>query len=237
MAEHTHINWTQATWNPHHGCIKVSPGCKNCYMYRDKARFGQDPRLIVRSKTKFNDPLKWKEPKLIFTCSWSDFFIEEADKWREEEWDVIRKTPQHTYQILTKRPERIEEHLPHDWGDKGYENVWLGVSAESQSYFDLRVPLLKSVPNLCRFISAEPLLGPINFGVWGLFGIKWVITGGESDPINPRPMKPEWAMSIRDQCANYGIAYLHKQNGGSQMMGGEWGGRLLDGKIYDGMPR
>lgn len=108
MAENTKIEWTDATWNPWHGCRKVSPGCKNCYMFRDKARYGQDPNIVVRSKdATFYAPLKWKEPRKIFTCSWSDFFIEEADEWRDEAFAIMALTPQHTYQVLTKRPERM----------------------------------------------------------------------------------------------------------------------------------
>src|SRR3990167_11527130 len=111
MSDKTHINWTEATWNPWHGCIKVSPGCKNCYMYREKNRYGQDPAVVVRSKpATFNAPLKWKEPARVFTCSWSDFFIKQADPWRDEAWDIIYQTPHLTYLILTKRPERIEAH-------------------------------------------------------------------------------------------------------------------------------
>ena len=233
MAKTSAIEWTQATWNPWHGCIKVSPGCAKCYMYRDKERYGQDPRQVARSKTTFTAPQKWKEPKLIFTCSWSDWFIEEADAWRDDAWDVIRKTPQHTYQILTKRPERIGDCLPRDWGWNGWDNVWLGVSVETQDYLD-RVQMLKQIPAGLRFISAEPLLGSIDFG--DLSGIGWVITGGESDPANPRPMKPEWAISIRDQCKTFGIPFFHKQNGGSVRVDGVWGGAELDGKVYREFP-
>ena len=111
MAIQSKIQWTNATWNPWHGCKKVSPGCKFCYMYRDKERYNQDPTTVLKSKTKFNAPLQWNEPKLIFTCSWSDWFIEEADQWRAEAWKIIKNTPHHTYQILTKRPERIKDHL------------------------------------------------------------------------------------------------------------------------------
>lgn len=111
MAHQSNIEWTEATWNPWHGCHKVSQGCKNCYMFRDKARYGQDPNVVVRSKTKFYDPLKWKEPRRIFTCSWSDFFIEEADAWRDEAFAIMALTPQHTYQVLTKRPDRMYEYL------------------------------------------------------------------------------------------------------------------------------
>lgn len=231
MAQVTTIEWTEATWNPWHGCRKVSPGCKHCYMYRGKLRYGQDPRRVVRSRTTFYDPLKWDEPKLIFTCSWSDWFIEEADAWRDEAWEVIRRTPHHTYQILTKRPERILSCLPEDWGD-GWPNVWLGVSIETQRYV-FRKEILVSVPCRVRFISAEPLLGPIDFG--SLRGVHWVITGGESGP-DARPMDPAWARSIREQCQAAGVAYFHKQNGGNRLVDGAWGGRLLDGRVWSAMP-
>lgn len=111
MGENTKIEWTEATWNPWHGCHKVSQGCKNCYMFRDKKRYGQDPNVVVGSKTKFYDPLKWKEPRKIFTCSWSDFFIEEADPWRDEAMAIMALTPQHTYQVLTKRPDRMLKYV------------------------------------------------------------------------------------------------------------------------------
>ena len=162
MGDRSNISWTMATWNPWRGCRKVSPGCKNCYMFRDQTRYGQDPSIVTRSKTTFNAPLKWKEPTLIFTCSWSDWFIEEADAWRAEAWDIIRRTPHHTYQILTKRPERMVEHLPADWGD-GWSNVWMGVSVESQQYADKRIPELLEIPARVRFLSVEPMLGPIDF--------------------------------------------------------------------------
>ena len=129
-------------------------------MYRDKDRYGQDPTTVMRSKAKFKEPLKWKEPKLIFTCSWSDWFIEDADEWRDEAWEIIKNTPQHTYQILTKRPERIADHLPEDWGE-GYPNVWLGVSVEYTKYVP-RILKLIGIPAKVRFVSFEPLLGPID---------------------------------------------------------------------------
>jgi len=231
MAKESLIEWTQATWNPWHGCIKVSPGCKNCYMYRGKRRWGRNPNVVVKSKTTFTDPLRWSAPRMIFACSWSDWFIEEADQWRMEAWDIIRRTPHHTYQILTKRPERILESLPHDWGE-GWGNVWLGASIENQSYV-FRKEILREIPAALRFISAEPLLGEIDFG--DLNGIHWVITGGESGP-SARSMNPAWARSIRMQCAAYGVAYFHKQNGGTKMIEHAWGGRVLDGRTWDEMP-
>jgi protein gp37 len=181
--ENSHIQWTDSTWNPHHGCKKISEGCKYCYMYRDKEKYGQDATVIQRSKTKFKDPLTWKDPRLIFTCSWSDFFIEEADGWRPEAWDIIRQTPHHTYQILTKRPERMMKNLPPDWGD-GWDNVWLGVTIENQETI-ARAAILAKVPAKTRFISAEPLLEEVNFlekveGRLILDDFHWIILGGES---------------------------------------------------------
>lgn len=231
MGKTSSIEWTEATWNPWQGCVKVSTGCKNCYMYRAKRRYGQNPILVVRSKTTFNDPLKWAEPRLIFTCSWSDWFIENADEWRDEAWDIIRRTPQHTYQLLTKRPERIHDHLPADWNE-GWQNVWLGVSIESQAYVS-RLTLLCEAPAHVRFVSAEPLLDPVYLG--DLSGISWVITGGESGP-GARSMKPDWVRLIRRQCKKAGVAFFHKQNGGTKKMEGAWGGRLLDGRTWDEMP-
>lgn len=170
MGERSRIEWTDATWNPWHGCTKVSPGCKHCYMYREKKQYGQNPAVVVRSKTTFTAPLKWKEPRRIFTCSWSDFFHETADPWRAEAWDVIRRTPQHTYLILTKRPERIREaappQLPLGWIDDGpWPNVWLGVSVETQEY-SWRIDHLAQIPAAIRFLSLEPLLGPLNISPW-----------------------------------------------------------------------
>lgn len=182
------IQWTEHTWNPWQGCKKVSSGCKFCYMYRDKERFKQDATIVVRSQPgTFNKPLQWKEPAQVFTCSWSDWFIDEADAWRPEAWEIIRRTPWLTYQILTKRPERIMGNLPPDWGN-GYPNVWLGVSAEDQGAYNERVPILASIPAQLRFVSLEPLLSPIDllgdtdsiFGVYLMQNINWIIVGGES---------------------------------------------------------
>jgi protein gp37 len=159
MADNSKIQWTDATWNPYHGCKKVSPGCKYCYMYRDKERYGHEPTEVLRSKSKFNEPLKWKGGKKIFTCSWSDFFIDEADEWRNDAWEVIRKTPQHTYQILTKRPERIKDNLPGFW-DEIKDHVWIGVSVETREEL-WRADEIKDIDCAVRFISFEPLLSLI----------------------------------------------------------------------------
>ncbi len=268
MAKQSNIEWTEATWNPWHGCHKVSAGCKNCYMFRDKKHYGQDPNTVVRSKTKFYDPLKWTEPQTIFTCSWSDFFIEEADPWRDEAFEIIAKTPQHTYQILTKRPDRMLDYISRSayLTNAPLNNVWLGVSVEDQKTADERIPLLLQTPAAVRFLSVEPLLGPLDlshylaydeengdgefletngwaYDSWsGGFmgpnthndptyapepGIHWVIAGGESGP-DARPMHPDWARSIRDQCQAANVPFFFKQ-------WGEWWpiSQMPDGYIDD----
>src|SRR6186997_748421 len=133
----THIQWTNETINPFMGCEKVSEGCKNCYMYRLLSSWGLDPSIVrkVSDKTNLDKLKRLTEPSLIFTCSLSDFFIDKADQWRDKAWDMIRAYPQHVWQILTKRPERIMQCLPNDWGD-GWDNVCLGVSIESSKYFE-----------------------------------------------------------------------------------------------------
>lgn len=246
MAKQSQIEWTDATWNPWYGCSKISAGCANCYMYRDMDRFGMDPWTVQRSKSKFDEPLRWTEPRLVFTCSWSDFFHPDADDWRDEAWEIIRTTPHLTYQILTKRPHMIADRLPEDWG-QGYDNVWLGVSAEDQDYADLRIPPLLKIPAQIRFVSAEPLLGPINFnhlqpsdppveidslnGTHGLYrphrgvseSIDWVIAGGESG-YHARKTKPDWVRQIKDQCHWAGIPFFFKQ-------WGEWKPVVTDGEV------
>jgi protein gp37 len=232
MAFTSGIQWTEATWNPWHGCIKVSPGCKYCYMYRGKEQYKQDPTIVQRSKTRFNDPLKWKEPRLIFPCSWSDFFIEQADAWRPEAWRIIQATPHHTYQMLTKRVERIERNLPlykTGWR-QGLpyipRNVLMGLSAENDDEFQSRAPVLENVVrfNYSRWwISAEPLLGPMqNLWWWlddddGLVAPSWVVVGGESGNDNGkykyRECKLEWIEDIVEQCKNHGVPVFVKQVG------------------------
>lgn len=238
MSETTGIEWTDKTWNPWQGCTQVSPGCAHCYMYREKVRYGQDPETVVRSKPPtFGAPLKWRTPAMVFTCSWSDWFHEAADSWRDEAWDIIRRTPHLTYQILTKRSERIEDHLPRDWGT-GWPNVWLGVSIENQR-FATRVKHLADVYAAVRFVSAEPLLGPVTFA-GQLYEeaftryVDWVIVGGESGP-GCRPMDLEWARSLRDECAAAGVAFFLKQLGGwpDKRGGAE---ALLDGMRHTAIP-
>lgn len=241
MGNKTGIAWTNHSWNPWSGCTKVSPGCAHCYAEREHKRFGRNFDLVQRSKTTFNAPLKWKEPALVFTCSWSDFFHSDADAWRAEAWAIIRATPHLTYQILTKRPERLADHLPADWGTQGYANVWLGVSVENQRHMD-RVALLSNVPATVRFVSAEPLLGPLNFS-WPsaamdytspIEAIDWVIVGGESG-AKSRPMELDWVRAIRDTCQTALVPFFLKQLGGYPDARAH-DKAVLDGQTHTEMP-
>jgi protein gp37 len=205
MAAKSNIEWTNATWNPWHGCHKVSAGCKNCYMFAEKRRYGQNPDVVVRSKTTFGAPLRWKEPKLVFTCSWSDFFIEEADLWRIEAYDIMRATP-HTYQVLTKR---IERALCNRLQFTPIPNMWLGVSVENRAA-KIRIEVLREANVALRFLSVEPLLEDI--GGLDLRGIGWVIVGGESG-TGARAFNIEWARRIVAQCKEQGVPCFVKQLG------------------------
>ena len=206
----------------------------NCYMFREMNQYGMDPTEITRTKTWLN-PRKWNkeaeangEPQLVFTCSWSDFFIEEADEWRDDAWAVIKSTPWLQWQVLTKRIKRVEKHLPEDWGD-GYPNVWLGTSIESNTY-SWRADVLRNIPAKIRFISAEPLLGPLTD--LNLKDIHWLIAGGESGP-DFRPMDKAWAIDLRDKCKAAGTAFFFKQS--ANLRPGI--DPLLDGVAYEEYPK
>lgn len=168
MSENTKIEWADHTWNPWQGCRPVSAGCQNCYMYREKNLHKQNPSIVVRSKSVFNLPLKSKAIKpgdKIFTCSWSDFFIEGADPWRDETWDIIRRTPQYIYLILTKRLENVLDRLPDDFKSM-LDHVWLGFTAENQQTFNERSVWVREIkeqyPQLTIFWSYEPALGSVD---------------------------------------------------------------------------
>src|SRR3990167_9533069 len=210
MARDSKISWTDSTWNPWIGCHKVSPGCKNCYAETlVENRMGRKFSEIRRaSPATFNAPLRWNsilgdyetgDMHYVFTCSISDFFIEEADAWRDEAWDIIRRTPHLTYQILTKRPERIEAHLPADWESPQYDHVWFGISAETQELYDRRWRILSKIRASVRFVSAEPLLGPIRLGTG--YVPDWVIVGGETGP-GARFTDPEWMRTLKRECGD-----------------------------------
>lgn len=211
MGKKTGISWTDATWNCWMGCRRVSPGCANCYMFRDMKHYGRNPDVIVRPKTTFNDPLKWKEGRKIFVCSWSDFFIEDADEWRDEAWKIIKDTPRHTYQLCTKRPQNIVDRLPKDWG-AGYPNVWLGVTGENQTMFERRVNMLVEIPAAIHWVSIEPQLERINPWSNQWMGLDWLVIGGESG-TKARKFNPEWIDWLIARNAPYKKALFVKQMG------------------------
>jgi protein gp37 len=209
MGEKTGIAWTDSTWNPWRGCHKISEGCKNCYMFREQSRYGHDPNKVVRcSPSVFNAPLHWTKPAKVFTCSWSDWFIDEADSWRNDAWEIIRKTPHLTYQILTKRVGDIKYCLPDDWGS-GWDNVWLGVTIENTNQ-RWRADALCDIPAKVRFVSYEPALSKLDLFFYPL---DWIICGGESG-IGCRPMDIEWARYMCVQCKANNVPFFMKQLGG-----------------------
>jgi len=234
MAGKTDIEWTDATWNPVTGCDKISPGCLNCYAERIAERFrgvknhhfeqGFDLRLFPdRLKT----PMKWKKPRKIFVNSMSDLFHRDIPSdFIEQVFYTMKKCPQHTFQVLTKRPERAyncKETLP--WGN----NIWIGTSIENKGFLH-RIEKIRNIPAGRRFLSLEPLLGDL--GQINLRHIDWVIVGGESGPRS-RPMDPAWVRNIRDQCIDSKVPFFFKQWGGVRK---KETGRLLDGKYWNQFP-
>lgn len=233
MGEFTGIGWTLRTFNPWRGCKKISPGCENCYMFTEQYRYKLDPTVVTRTKT-WNQPRRWQKAlngtdkkEMVFTCSWSDFFIQDADEWRDEAWKLIKETPNLIYQVLTKRPKLIPKRLPADWGE-GYPNVALGVSIESADW-NGRADDLRVVPARWRFISAEPLLGSIK-GL-NLADIHWLIAGGESGP-GFRVMDLDWAREARDMCVAAKVPFFYKQDSGP--LPGK--NNVLDGRTWEEWP-
>ncbi len=315
MGERTGIEWTDATWNPIRGCTPVSDGCRNCYAAGVAYRFGQnlgDPYYgladwrggravfngkIMRVPSALTIPMRWRKPRRIFVNSMSDLFHDDVpDEFIARVFAVAHFAPRHTFQILTKRPERAvewfkrwdgssivaesmddlltEKHFHRDLSRmvRGFPwplpNVWLGVSVENQAAADTRIPHLLECPAAVRFLSCEPLLRPVKLtdvyriragaavSYNALSGrnnngfnpisprkegarIDWVIAGGESGP-NARPMHPDWARSLRDQCEEAGVAFLFKQFGAynerGELVGKKAAGRVLDGRVHDGYP-
>jgi protein gp37 len=234
MADHSHIEWTDSTWNPITGCNKISPGCKNCYAERMAKRLklmGAERYRNGFQLTLHTDvvelPLQWKKPRTIFVNSMSDLFHERVPAdFILKVFETMQAAHWHTFQILTKRSERLASlarALP--WP----KNVWMGVSVESQDY-TFRIDHLRTVPAAVRFLSVEPLLSEITR--LPLKGIDWVIVGGESGP-KCRPMKAEWAREIRDACLKQEIPFFFKQWGGVRKKST---GRILDGRTWDEMP-
>lgn len=243
MADTTPISWTNRTWNPWRGCTRVSPGCDHCYMFTAQEKRQREtgnvelwnPATVQRTTT-WKDPLRWQKAaaaagiiQTVFTCSWSDWFHHEADAWRPEAWEIIRRCPNLHFQILTKRAERMQRHLPPDWG-AGYRNVWLGVSVESRKYL-WRMDYLRKLPARVRFISAEPLLEDLALEPAQVAGIHQIIVGGESGP-GYRPMPHDWPRRILDLCRRQGIAFFFKQSAAIRT---EMGIRL-HGEVYKEYP-
>lgn len=234
MASNSKIEWTETTWNPVTGCTKISQGCKFCYAERMAHRLhsmGNSRYANKFSTTLHYDlielPLKWKKPRIIFVNSMSDLFHEKVPfEFIRDVFETMRKTPQHKYQILTKRSIRLKELAPDlNWS----ENIWMGVSVENSDVIS-RIHDLKQVPAYVRFLSCEPLLGPLDS--LPLKGIHWVIVGGESGP-NARLMRKEWVESILDQCRDVNVPFFFKQWGGVRK---DITGRELNNRTYDEMP-
>lgn len=306
MSDKSNIEWTDATWNPLRGCTKVSEGCRNCYAAGVAARFSgpgmpyeglaemtpHGPNWTGKIKLvpdKLEQPLEWKRPRKIFVNSMSDLFHESVPfDYIDQVFVVMALAKQHTFQILTKRPERMVEWFNRDPADVDdalfpfrakrwpLPNVWLGVSVENQKAVDERIRHLLQTPAAVRFLSMEPLLGEVNlefnvqfehpdnegYGVDAIKGLDWVIVGGESGP-HARPMHPDWARDIRDQCQAAGVPFFFKQWGEwspihelrcdePEIMGKLWynfdpdtsvckigkhnASRLLDGRTWDEFP-
>ncbi|MBI4789856.1 MAG: phage Gp37/Gp68 family protein [Chloroflexi bacterium] len=234
MATQSKIEWTEMTWNPATGCTKVSQGCKHCYAERLAKRLQamgvkryQNGFEVTLHEDALEIPLRWKQPRIVFVNSMSDLFHEKIPlEFIQRVFDTMARCPQHTFQILTKRSQRMRE-LANDltWTP----NIWMGVSVEDARVTQ-RIYDLQAIPAAVRFLSCEPLIGPLDN--LPLDGIHWVIVGGESGP-SARPIKPEWVDSILLQCRELGIAFFFKQWGGVRK---DLTGRDLHGRTYDEMP-
>ena len=235
VAEKSAIEWTDATWNPVTGCSKVSPGCAHCYAERFARRLRAmgNPRYrngftVTLHPDQLDLPLRWKSPRRIFVNSMSDLYHEQVpEEFVRRAFDVMARAPQHIFQILTKRSRRLLELTPLlPWA----ANIWQGVSVENARH-TWRASDLQQVPAAVRFLSVEPLLGPIPH--LPLDGIHWVIVGGESGPRH-RPVDPAWVREIRDQCLAAGVPFFFKQWGGARPTSG---GRRLDGHLWSQLPK
>jgi protein gp37 len=234
VATKSSIEWTESTWNPLTGCTKVSPGCKHCYAERMAKRlhamgqpnYANGFKLTLHPQA-LEIPLGWKKPQMIFVNSMSDLFHKDVPvDFIQQVFDVMRRADWHTFQVLTKRTERLLEIDPQiDWPS----NVWMGVSVENQDY-KYRIDLLRQTHAKIKFLSLEPLLGPLPR--LNLKGINWVIVGGESGP-GARPVLEEWVIDIRDQCKAKRVPFFFKQWGGVQK---KRAGRLLQGETWSQMP-
>lgn len=269
MGENSKIEWTHHTFNPWWGCVKVSEGCANCYAETMAKRTGHNvwgPKTTTQRRTfgekHWAEPLKWNadaqaagERRRVFCASMADVFEDHtAVVWaRAALWELIARTPALDWLLLTKRPENVNRMAPALWGLNGWPaSVWIGASVENQAAADKRIPELVQIPTEVRFLSCEPLLGPVDLSAclggsyetgveYGGYreiaceppDIHWVIAGGESGP-HARPMHPDWVRSLRDQCNGAGVAFHFKQWGGVRK---HETGRMLDGRTWDEFPQ
>ncbi|HWH57100.1 MAG TPA: phage Gp37/Gp68 family protein [Terriglobales bacterium] len=239
MSEHSDIEWTDATWNPVRGCTKISPGCKHCYAETFAERFrgvkghpyehGFDLRIVPH---KLLEPLRWREPKMVFVNSMSDMFHRDVpDNYLVQIAEVMVLADWHVYQALTKRAVRLRAMLSSKLSfARRLQHIWWGVSVENRKHGLPRLKELQDSDAGVKFLSIEPLLEDL--GTIDLHGIDWVIVGGESGP-GARPMRKEWVLSIRDQCKEAGVPFFFKQWGGTQK---KRAGRMLEGAFYDEFP-
>lgn len=247
MAQSSKIEWTDVTWNPVAGCTIASAGCSNCYAMRMAARLaamGSEKYAGLTRKSggravwtgkialdakSLSAPYKWRKPRKVFVNSMSDLFHPSVPaEFIARVWRVMLETPQHTYQVLTKRPDRMREILSSPSFESA-PNIWIGTSVEDSAVLD-RIHELRSIPDFIRFISFEPLIGPV--AAVDLKDIDWAIVGGESGP-RAREMKLEWVQQIEDRCRAYGTAFFFKQWGGKNKKAT---GRMLNGRTFDEMP-
>jgi protein gp37 len=270
VAKNSRIEWTTHTFNPWWGCVKMSPACKHCYAESWAKRVGQDIWGVSADRRFFGDkhwsePLKWDREAAaegtrarVFCASMADVFEDrpDLDDARERLWRLIESTPHLDWLLLTKRPDLIQDKV--NWTSGWPENVWMGTTAEDQKWAKKRLPYLVKVPAAVRFISAEPLLGPLSIQPWLKDGLDWVITGGESG-ARARPSSPSWFRDLMNQCMEADVAFHFKQWGdwapgqginlakvraevvadGTTMLrlGKKNAGRTLDGEIWDGLPK
>jgi protein gp37 len=267
MAQNSKIEWTDHTFNPWVGCTNVSPGCDHCYAESWSKRsglvkWGNSPRRRT-SEAYWRAPLKWqagaaafqaqhRRRQRVFCASLADVFDNQADvRWRADLFALIVATPNLDWLLLTKRPQNIKKMLPDDWGNRGHQNVWLGITAEDQAHFDQRWPILGKIPASVRFISYEPAIGAVRLHE-GAVQPDWLISGGESGH-GARPMNPQWARDIISDCNRLGVAPFHKQWGSiknnplvvEQRMDAKLaatadthgkGGGLVDGRLWREFP-
>lgn len=239
MGDNSGIEWTESTWNPITGCTKITAGCDNCYAHRFAERFRGVPGHpffngfdLTLKPDRLDQPVRWKRPRMIFVNSMSDLFHKGVpDAYVDSVFDVMEATDRHVYQILTKRSSRMRDYVSVRYqGRPAPAHIWLGVSVEDVSS-SARLRHLRETPAMVRFVSAEPLLGPL--GAIDLSGVSWLIAGGESGPHH-RLMHADWVREIRDQCIRQDVAFFFKQWGGFRPKSL---GKTIDGREWCEMPR